>query len=485
MMRIALYFAVWTCLTGAMFLELPDSVVNHTNPVHHSMELNGGLEYEHLAIYFLIAAASLVPEAISGFVQAIPWCMNNCKFLRRPTYLKVMQLKRPDAVQWLVYSGIWVVILSCKCYFSYYYEIRSAVRNSATTWKAMAEPFEDGDIMREHGSVWDQILYRSIRSDSGGVFLAWFVLIITWVPTLCTFLMDSQIFFSLFQCVCGVIVGLGLRVGTINNWRDLQFRIVKLVREYSHKLDATDTGTLFAAYDKGRRSFVAIKGKTAMPVGPSLFRKQTSSGSEMQASLLGNGGSGSPGAAAEEEAENLLEDDSYRLHFVSAWNTFMDKLRYDDLISDFESSIYKCLRVPGVLVPLLPALLTLDGVKELMEFVNAQTLKFNRMRHNTIKDKTLESIASDPKQKELLTVYQSRQLESQENTEKQQSEAWERMHAKMLSEIAHKESFSGCRDALQQVTQLTMFIICEALGHHQVPLDPPNAPRQRARGHFD
>jgi hypothetical protein len=35
MMRIALYFAVWTCLTGAMFLELPDSVVNHTNPVHH------------------------------------------------------------------------------------------------------------------------------------------------------------------------------------------------------------------------------------------------------------------------------------------------------------------------------------------------------------------------------------------------------------------------------------------------------------------
>ena len=56
--------------------------------------------------------------------------------------------------------------------------------------------------------------------------------------------------------------------------------------------------------------------------------------------------------------ENTLQSMSFRVNFVETWNKFMDKLRYDDLISDNEMSLYKCLKLTGFddirLEPLLP-----------------------------------------------------------------------------------------------------------------------------------
>ena len=80
---------------------------------------------------------------------------------------------------------------------------------------------------------------------------------------------------------------------------------------------------------------------------------------------------------------------SFRVNFVETWNKFMDKLRYDDLISDNEMSLYKCLKLTGFddirLEPLLPVRLLAPFCDAILHLKKRRSICQDRLRTNVRK----------------------------------------------------------------------------------------------------
>ena len=293
---------------------------------------------------------------------------------------------------WIRYSLIWVLLLGAKCYFSYLYEIRLAVKNEATTWRAIATPFKRSDaLLGDQESFWDQFLLNSVQSAAGGASVARMVVFLTWVPTFVVFVMDSQIAFSLCQMVVGVWTGLNLRVGQVNTWSEFERRLArKLIPKFRVNLDAT-TRSLGAVGLTGANA--PRVSSAELPGGGMIgsFRFPTGSRVPMQGMrgtlLYGSEPSEAEGTTLGALSEDGDEDDatgtnirsaftfSRRAHsfkrFVECWNLFIEKLRYDDYLSDREVSLYTCMILPSLGAPWLPPLLTLDGIGNLLDRIDA------------------------------------------------------------------------------------------------------------------
>lgn len=349
------------------------------------------------------AALAVISDVIFSIARAL-----DLKCLRRSESQKFIGVAKASFPSALRLTVFWVLITMLACQLSFALVLRPAVRN---------------DIILAQGiTVRSAMFGNAIWHLSSNLVWGWAFLM---------FMLISHICFGCYQTLAGLAIGKRRRVGAEHSWSQFQNDFQDLRGQLEQRLDTS--------YAKS-----ASRTRLRLPSFTSSWGT-VSDRSTLQSPLLDDAvelttlGTHQPTAQA---LENI------GLFFATVWNKFVDKLRCSDLISDYESALYKCLVLPGNDVPLQPILVTLDGVRQVIEFVDAQSLKFNRMRHNTIKD--------------------AEQLDSQTLRELKQSQAWTRMHEKMLSDIAHKESFSGARDALQQVTQLTMFIFCEALGHHQV-----------------
>ena len=85
---------------------------------------------------------------------------------------------------WVKYTFWWACLLTCKCYFSYYYEVRLQVQNQANVWTAIATPFQRKELIQRQGNFFDLWLFESARSDSAGLVVAYSVIIVTWIPIL-------------------------------------------------------------------------------------------------------------------------------------------------------------------------------------------------------------------------------------------------------------------------------------------------------------
>ena len=66
---------------------------------------------------------------------------------------------------------------------------------------------------------------------------------------------------------------------------------------------------------------------------------------------------------------------------------FIDKLRYDDYLSDREASLYKCMELDSLGSPWLPPLLVLDGIANLMDHVDDLEDAHKAMFHGRVGDR--------------------------------------------------------------------------------------------------
>eukprot|EP01045_Picozoa_sp_COSAG04_P007403 COSAG04_NODE_386_length_15303_cov_3.425151_7_plen_1858_part_00 len=455
------------------------------------------------SMFDLFAMVAMIPEVFSTLLQTVPY-IRDSNFFYRPSYLKTMSGKfATDSSTFWKYTILWIVLIFAKLYFSYFYEIRSQVRNSATTWKAMATPFASAELLKEHGSVWDNILFNSVRSDSGNVLVAWGALVITWVPTLLVFLMDTQIAFSVAQMLVGIGVGLYLRVGQINSWDDFKFRYAKMVSKFEKHLNASErdddgnaVGPLANAYRsrsgpgtddethmEQRRSAYFVGGRGAMPTGRAMLARsfsgagnitnqaamrhtQTSSDGSLNHSLMGGSHGGS--ARGVSDGMSILQTPSFRVNFVETWNRFMDKLRYDDLLSDYENSLFRCLKLSGFdegeHEPFLPPLLTLEGVELMLDELDELDKEFSKYVFLSFND--AEKIETERAQQSAWERDESRRWQQQEANVKRQAQKWSKMAIAKCKEIRDRKSFSGPRAAIRQVQQLSFYLVNKILGSH-------------------
>jgi len=382
-----------------------DELKNQTNwqiDSPDSGEYSGDGNPDNPYVYFeFVAMVTLVPElvfdtnsAFDGLARLVKLCCprsaDECMHSLsmetvarcQPGYVRKIKGRMSSKTgPWIRYSIIWVILLGMKCYFSYVYEIRLAVKNEATTWRAIATPFQrrDAKLQGSTEHFRDKFLLDWLQGD-GGVTVASIVVFLTWVPTFLVFVMDSQIAFSICQMIVGVWRGLNLRVGQVNTWPEFESRLAKkLIPRFRKNLDATTRkiaglGSLrvSSAEDMpGSFSGNSRSLPTNMLRGTLLFG---TSPSDVDAAS-----SGLTDALASEEAEVTKIKSAFQFsrshqsfkRFVQCWNRFMDKLRYDDYLSDREVSLYQCMKLPSIGSPWLPPLLTLDGIGNLLDRIDA------------------------------------------------------------------------------------------------------------------
>jgi hypothetical protein len=299
---------------------------------------------------------------------ALGWWCHKCT----PRYARKIKGQMGSAFGTsVVYSLIWVALLFFKVYFSYYYEIRLQMQNMGTTWVAIATPFarKEFDSM---GNYWDKLLLDSVRSTEGGVHVAEVVIVLTWIPTLVVFIMDSQIFFAFVQMIVGMVHGIWLKVGHVNTWADFQQKLVeKLFPKFANKLDAGQFITGTSGGPDPRASAPHLSGRNPSKKwsgGAPLLSDTNPRNEHSSAQPTSNSA-----RETEETAWEFRMSRSFK-RFVECWNMFIDKLRYDDYLSDCEASLYQCISITldgnDDEPPLLPPMLTLDGIGKLLDEVD-------------------------------------------------------------------------------------------------------------------
>ena len=364
-------------------------------------------------LFEVMAVLALVPELLLGSNSALSaitklafaCCPRRARQCRRqalamcqPGYVRKITGRMSSATfSWIKYSLIWVVLIWCKCYFSYVFEIRLAVKNEATTWRAIATPFRRSEIAQsgEDPPFWDQFLLKYVQSTDGGVVVAEVVVLLTWIPIFLVFVMDSQIAFSVCQMIVGVWTGVNLRVGHVNSWADFERRLArKLIRKFRINLDATSRkigapnapgGNRISTADARVSSFKNQAPGSRVPnqgmrgtllYGASGFSDQTV-------------GTMIPGEAADDTSafEFKRNARSFR-RFAECWNLFIHKLRYDDYLSDHEASLYKCMVLDSLGSPWLPPLLVLDGIANLLDRIDDLEDAHKALFHGRVGERT-------------------------------------------------------------------------------------------------
>lgn len=348
-----------------------------------------------VTLFEVMAVLAMVPELLLGSNSALSavtklalaCCPRRARECRRqalamcqPGYVRKIAGRMSSATcSWIKYSLIWVALIWCKCYFSYVFEIRLAVKNEATTWRAIATPFRRPQLAQagDDAPFWDQFLLKHVQSNDGGVVVAEAVVLLTWIPIFLVFVMDSQIAFSVCQMIVGVWTGVSLRVGHVNSWADFERRLArKLIRKFRINLDATRR-KIGAPNAPGGARMSTVDARV------SSFKNQAPGSRVPNQGMRGTllyGASGysdhpvdtmTPGEAADDTSAFEFKRNAHSFRrFAECWNLFIYKLRYDDYLSDHEASLYKCMVLDSLGSPWLPPLLALDGIANLLDRID-------------------------------------------------------------------------------------------------------------------
>ncbi|KAK1388894.1 1,3-beta-glucan synthase [Heracleum sosnowskyi] len=162
--------------------------------------------------YCQAAAVYLIPECLAIVLFLLPWVRN---FIEQTDWRIFYALSwwfqsriyvgrglREGLVDNIKYTIFWIVVLSTKFCFSYYLQI-----------KPMVEPTHALINKKNVKYEWDQIFKNNIVAVG-----------LLWLPVVLIYLMDIQIWYSIYSSFVGVGVGLFQHLGEIRNMQQLKWR---------------------------------------------------------------------------------------------------------------------------------------------------------------------------------------------------------------------------------------------------------------------
>ncbi|URD99319.1 1,3-beta-glucan synthase component [Musa troglodytarum] len=168
----------------------------------------------HRLVNFLEAAAVFVlPELLAVVLFIIPWLRN---FLEKTNWRIFYILTwwfqsrtfvgrglREGLFDNVKYSLFWVVLLAVKFSFSYFLQIKPMVTPTKAILRLQNVQYE-----------WHEFFSRTNR----------FAVFILWLPVILIYLMDIQIWYSIFSSLVGALVGLFAHLGEIRDVQQLRLR---------------------------------------------------------------------------------------------------------------------------------------------------------------------------------------------------------------------------------------------------------------------
>lgn len=165
-------------------------------------------------VYFLEAAAVYVfPEVLALTLFIIPWIRN---FLEETNWKIFYVLTwwfqsrsfvgrglREGLVDNIKYTTFWFFVLSSKFAFSYFLQV-----------KPLVGPTKSLLNLKEFQHKWHEFFNNTNRLAVG----------LLWLPVILIYLMDLQIWYSIFSSIAGAMVGLFSHLGEIRNIQQLRLR---------------------------------------------------------------------------------------------------------------------------------------------------------------------------------------------------------------------------------------------------------------------
>ncbi|XP_058100552.1 callose synthase 12-like [Magnolia sinica] len=155
----------------------------------------------------------LLPELLAIILFILPWIRN---FLEKANW-KILYVVmwwfqgrtfvgrglREGIIDNLKYSLFWVMVLASKFSFSYFLQI-----------KPMIGPTKAILNIRRINPKWHEFFGNTNR----------FAVVLIWLPVVLIFLMDMQIWYSIFSSIVGALIGLLSHLGEIRNINQLRLR---------------------------------------------------------------------------------------------------------------------------------------------------------------------------------------------------------------------------------------------------------------------
>nr|XP_043640134.1 callose synthase 12 [Erigeron canadensis]XP_043640135.1 callose synthase 12 [Erigeron canadensis] len=172
-----------------------------------------GAANKRVVTFLEVALVFILPEILALVLFIIPWVRNFLENTNwRVFYLVTWWFQsrsfvgrglREGLVDNIKYSLFWIVVLATKFCFSYFLQI-----------KPMIQPTKDILDLRDVRYEWHEFFGNSNR----------FVVGILWLPVVLIYLMDLQIWYSIYSSFVGMGVGLFSHLGEIRNVQQLKLR---------------------------------------------------------------------------------------------------------------------------------------------------------------------------------------------------------------------------------------------------------------------
>ncbi|KAI4322673.1 hypothetical protein L6164_022344 [Bauhinia variegata] len=171
-------------------------------------------EVDRRLVNFLeVALVFLIPELLALALFILPWITN---FIENTNWRIFYMLSwwfqsrtfvgrglREGLVDNIKYSLFWVLVLASKFCFSYFLQIKPMIAPS----KALLD-------LKDVNYEWHEFFYKSNRLAVG----------LLWLPVVFIYLMDLQIWYSIYSSFVGAGVGLFAHLGEIRNMQQLKLR---------------------------------------------------------------------------------------------------------------------------------------------------------------------------------------------------------------------------------------------------------------------
>ncbi|CAD5184157.1 unnamed protein product [Musa acuminata subsp. malaccensis] len=215
-LRFALKFcicAIWTIILPAVYATSQKNYVCSTKLSQSNLYLFCLSPYMIVVAIYLtsnvVGMALFFFPAVSSYLETSNWQI--CKFISwwAQPRLYIGRGMQMGQVSLLKYTTFWVILLTIKLLFSYYFEIKLLVQPTKQIMKVNVNEYD-----------WHE-LFPKVKNNAGAILAIW-------APVLLVYFMDTQIWYSIFCTIFGGVYGIIHHLGEI--------RTMGMVRSRFHSL---------------------------------------------------------------------------------------------------------------------------------------------------------------------------------------------------------------------------------------------------------
>ncbi|KAK3152612.1 hypothetical protein QOZ80_2BG0161290 [Eleusine coracana subsp. coracana] len=165
----------------------------------------------------VIGMALFFVPAVTSYIETSPWRVCNILSWWCQPQLYVGRGMQEGLIPLLKYTSFWMILLSSKFLFSYYFEIKPLVEPTKEIMRINVNKYE-----------WHEF-FPQVKSNAGAILAVW-------APIILVFFMDTQIWYSVFCTIFGGMCGIIHHLGEIRTMGMVRSRFCTLPEAFNASL---------------------------------------------------------------------------------------------------------------------------------------------------------------------------------------------------------------------------------------------------------